>query len=192
MDADFSVELGADDPTLEFPWEDAGTALRHFDIRKHPEQIRFVDEAEHYRELHDFLVAINAGVSQFESAKCDVWTDDELSAAEDVYDGTLKFASYVDLIFCSASGHRGSFPTHEKLARRIAELLGKAPEMSAQAEFIIRRCYFRDEPAAPDGFYYTFYLSGYGSDEAEARSRWGIALNLVQNALLQVSAESKF
>ena len=52
MDADFSVELGADDPTLEFPWEDAGTELRHFDIKKHPEQIRFVDEAEHYRELH--------------------------------------------------------------------------------------------------------------------------------------------
>lgn len=192
MDADFSVELGADDPTLEFPWEDAGTALRHFDIKNNPEQIRFVDEAEQYRELHDFLVAINSKTSKFESAKCDVWTDEELSPSEDIYDGTLKFASYIDLLFTSETGQRTNFVSHQKIARRIAELLSKAPEMSAQAEFIIRRCYFRDEPEPQDGFYITFYLSGYGADEAEARSRWGIALNLVQNALLQVSAESRF
>jgi hypothetical protein len=189
MDADFSVELGTDDPSLEFPWEDAETALRHFDIRNNPEQVRFVDEAEQYRELHDFLVALNSKSSIFESAKCDVWTDDELSPAEDIYDGALKFASYIDLVFTGATKQRTNFAQHERLARRIVELLGKAPEMPAQAEFSIRRCYFCDQPEAEDGFYFTCYLFGYGADEAEARSRWGIALNLVQNVLLQVSAE---
>jgi hypothetical protein len=189
MDADFSVELGADDPSLEFPWEDAETALRHFDIRNNPEQVRFVDEAEQYRELHNFLVALNSKSSIFESAKCDVWTDDELSPAEDIYDGALKFASYIDLVFTGATKQRTNFAQHERLARRIVELLGKAPEMPAQAEFFIRHCCFRDETETQDGFYVTFYLFGYGADEAEARSRWGIALNLVQNVLLQVSAE---
>jgi hypothetical protein len=190
MDADFSVELGADDPSLEFPWEDAETALRHFDVRNNPEQVRFVDEAEQYRELHDFLVALNSKTSIFETAKCDVWTDDELLPAEDIYDGALKFASYIDLVFTGATKQRTNFAHHERLARRIVELLGKAPEMSAQAEFSIRRCYFCDQPEAEDGFYLTFYLFGYGADEVEARKRWGIALNLVQNVLLQVSAES--
>jgi hypothetical protein len=39
-----------------------------------------------------------------------------------------------------------------------------------------------------DGFYITFYLFGYGDDEAEARQRWGIGLNLVENAIRQVAA----
>ncbi len=189
MDADFSVELGADDSTLDFPWEAPGTAFRYFDIKAEPEQLRFVDEAEKYRELHDFLSALNSPASVFETAKCDVWSDDEISEAEEIFDGSTKFASYVDLVLSRTDPCRTDFAAHERIARRVAQLLGKAPEIPAQAEFIIRRCYFRgiDEPVS--GFYITFYLAGYGSDEADARGQWGISLLLVQNALLQVSAE---
>jgi hypothetical protein len=35
----------------------------------------------------------------------------------------------------------------------------------------------------------TIYVSGYGDDAIDARQRWGMALNLVQNVLLQLSAE---
>jgi hypothetical protein len=45
---------------------------------------------------------------------------------------------------------------------------------------------------APDpgreGFYLTFYLSGYGDHEQQAQERWRIALQLAANALLQLSA----
>ena len=189
MDADFSVELGADDPTLDFPWEAPGTPLRFFDIKAEPDLLRFIDEAEQYRELRDFLLAINSQSSMFQTAKCDVWTVEELDPSEDIYDGSQKMASYVDLVLTASDGPRADFAAHEKLVRRIVELLGKAPELSAAAEFIIRRCYFRDEAATDSGFYITFFLSGYGADEAEARQRWGIALKVVQNALLQISLE---
>jgi hypothetical protein len=191
MDADFSVELGADDPTLDFPWEAPGTPLRFFDIKSEPELLRFIDEAERYRELHDFLPAINSQSSMFQTAKCDVWTVEELDPSEDIYEGSQKLASYVDLISTTPNLPRIDFPAHERLAKRIVELLGKAPDMSAAAEFFIRRCYFREEAGTESGFYITFYLSGYGGDEAEARQRWGIALKVVQNALLQISLETR-
>lgn len=191
MDADFSVELGAEDPTLDFPWEAPGTPLRFFDIKSEPDLLRFVDEAEQYRELRDFLLATNSQSSMFHTAKCDVWTVEELDPSEDIYDGSQKLASYVDLVLAATDGLRTSFPAHEKLAKRIVELLGKAPELSAAAEFVVRRCYFREEAAVDSGFYITFYLSGYGADAEEARQRWGIALKVVQNALLQISLETR-
>jgi hypothetical protein len=191
MDADFSVELGVDDPTLDFPWEAPDTPFRFFDIKSEPNLLRFIDEAEQYRELRDFLTAINSQASTFQTAKCDVWAVEELDPSEDIYEGSQKLASYVDLVLTSPNPLRTDFPAHEKLAKRIVELLGKAPELSAAAEFIIRRCYFREGAATDSGFYITFYLSGYGEDEADARQRWGIALKVVQNALLQISLETR-
>jgi len=202
MDADFSVELGAEDATLDFPWEAEGTPLRYYDVRRQPELLRFIDEAEKYHELRDFLAAVNSAASLLETAKCDTWVERELSEAEDIYHAELKFVSYVDLVFASsgpaprsASGAetpstaRTDFPTHERMVKRLAEMLGRAPRIQSAAEFIIRRCYFRDSAEPVSGYYVTFYLSGYGLDDEDARRRWGIGLNVVQNALLQLSAE---
>ena len=76
---------------------------------------------------------------------------------------------------------------HEQLARQIADLLKKVPEIPAAAELIIRRCFYQTVPEVRDGFYITFYLFGYGDDEAQARQRWAIALKLVENAIRQIS-----
>jgi len=38
-----------------------------------------------------------------------------------------------------------------------------------------------------EGFYVTFYLFGYGEDEAQARESWAIGLKLVENAIRQMS-----
>ena len=189
MDADFSVELGADDPTLEFPWEAEGTPLRYVDVKNNPDQLRFVDEAEKYHELHTFLAAMNSATSMLVSAKCDVWADSEIQEAEEIYEAETKFVSYVDLVYTADSGRRADFLSHEHLVRRTVELLGRAPQITSAAEFIVRRCYFCGGDDVESGFYVTFYLTGYGADEDEARQRWGIGLNVVQNALLQVSAE---
>lgn len=189
MDADFSVELGADDPTLEFPWLAEGTPLRYVDVKSNPDQLRFVDEAEQYHELHGFLAAVNSQASLLISAKCDVWADSDIQEAEEIYEAEMKFVSYVDLVFTQESGRRSDFSAHDSLVRRAVELLGRAPQIMSAAEFIVRRCFFSDTDAVESGFYVTFYLTGYGADEDEARQRWGIGLNVVQNALLQVSAE---
>ena len=178
MDADFSVELGADDPTLDFPWEALGTPLRFFDIKNEPDLLRFIDEAERYRELRDFLAAINSQSSMFQTAKCDVWCVEELDPSEDIYEGSQKLASYVDLVLASSTLSRTDFPTHEKLAKRIVELLGKAPELSAAAEFIIRRCYFHDaEPPnsasiSPSTFRVTARMKRTRVSAGESPSTW--------------------
>jgi hypothetical protein len=34
MDADFSIELGPEDPVLDFPWKDSSGKFAYFDLKK--------------------------------------------------------------------------------------------------------------------------------------------------------------
>ncbi len=194
MDATVTVELGADDACLEIPWQ-AGE-LRYYDLKRNPELLLQVAEANHNREIAEFLASINSPLSMLETAKCDTWLTDEIEEHEKIYAANWKFSSYVDLIFTDSKA-RFTRAGHENFANRIARLLRRAPDLASSAEFIVRRCYFHEatgteaRPAIAEGesgFYITFYLFGFGDDEDEARRRWGIALKVVENALLQLSA----
>jgi hypothetical protein len=187
MDVELTVELAAGDPTLAIPWSSDDGRLRYLDLKRRPELLLLVDEASRYREIAEFLVQVNSPVSLLESAKCDAWYTTELSESELIYGAAGKFVSYCDVFF-SAGETRYSFDQHQHFAQRLLKLLARAPQISAAAEFILRRCYYQ-QPGTPagDGFYFTFYLSGYGDDEADARQRWGIALKLIGNAILQLS-----
>src|SRR5208282_2533865 len=99
MDADFSIELGREDPVLDFPWTDPAGKLAYFDLKRQPALIAKVEEAEQFPELAEFLRTVNSALSLVESAKCDVWTTAELSAEEEIFNASHKFASYVDLVF---------------------------------------------------------------------------------------------
>ena len=190
MDADFSVELGSEDPVLDFPWTDASGQLAYFDLRRHPELLAQVEEAKQFPELADFLRSVNSARSAVESAKCDVWETTELTPQEEIFAKPHKFASYVDLVFCRTD-QRQSFPKHEQFAKRLAALLRRAPEMSSSAEVCVRRCFFVEGGLAREGFYFTVYISGYGSDEITARRNWGVALKLVANAIGQLSLSGR-
>ena len=109
----------------------------------------------------------------------------------------------MDVIFTDVSQHT-SFPRHEEFGRAISQLLNKAPDFAAAAEFIIRRCYYHvrdgathtadvnlDNAEVESGFGITIYLYGYGDDAAEAKQRWTIALKVLQNALVQLSARER-
>ncbi len=198
MDADFSVELGPprEEATLELPW-DSGVAQgpRYLDLKRQPDLLPSLEEAARYSELAEVLRVLNSRNSAFQTAKCDVWSSTELSEAEQIYDASLKFASYVDIVYDEQQvDARYSFFRHEDLARAIADLLKKAPDMAATVELIVRRCYYH-QPAAEggksaeprSGFYITVYVFGYGDDEDSSRQSWGIALQLVANAILQLS-----
>ena len=192
MQADFSVELGAQDDLMELPWAAASAdGPRYYDLKRQPELLLNVEEAFKNRELGEFLAAINSRSSILESSKCDVWYSDQLNAEEKIYGGEGKFASYIDLIF-SEPVLREAFAEHELFVKEICTLLKRAPEISSAAEFVVRRCYYRTHPQNQaehiEGFGITFYLFGYGADRAEARQRWAIALKVVENALLQLSA----
>ncbi|HET7840563.1 MAG TPA: hypothetical protein VFM21_03110 [Terriglobia bacterium] len=203
MQADFSVELGADDRRLEVPWTSEDGSLRYYDLKRQPELLLQIEEAHHNRELGEFLSAVNSPGSMLETAKCDTWTTDEILPEEEIYGAPWKYSSYIDLIF-SDPHPRLSFEGHQNFSHRLVRLLHKVPEISAAAEFIVRRCSYHRQAlsagaavnAAPiaaaesstEGFYFTLYLSGYGDDSDEARRHWGIALKLVENAILQLSA----
>jgi hypothetical protein len=212
MDADFSIELGREDPVLDFPWKDPAGKLAYVDLKRHPELLARIEEAEKFPELGEFLRATNSARSLVETAKCDAWGTTELSPEEEVYDASHKFVSYVDVVFSNidvrqsslrqssvhpSSWHqsssrqfslRESLPAHEQFARKLVELLRRVPETPSAAEVCVRRCYFGEDGGVREGFYCTLYVSGYGNDSASARQNWGVGLKLVGNAIVQLSA----
>jgi len=194
MDATVSVELGAEDAHLEVPWQVGD--LRYCDLKRHPELLLELPESRN-REMAEFLTAMNSALSMLETVKCDTWLNDQMEEQEAIHAAAWKFGSYVDLIFTDPRA-RARFAAHENFAKRIARLLRRAPDIPSAAEFIVRRCYYAPgaagaggqpsgDSAVAEGFCLTFYLFGYGDDEDEARRRWGIALKVVENALLQLS-----
>ncbi len=189
MQADSAIELDAQSDTLEVPWSAADGRVRYYDLRRQPELLLNIEEARRHRELGEFLVAVNSQASILETAKCDAWVSNEISEDERIYGAPWKFGSYVDLIFTD-DGPRASLERHQELADDASRLLRRAPEIPAAAEFVIRRCFYRRAPAPEpqQGFYVTFYLYGYGDDQQDAQRRWGIALKVVENLLLQLSA----
>ena len=193
MDADFSIELGREDPVLDFPWKDPAGKLAYVDLKRHPELLASIEEAEQFPELGEFLRTLNSPRSMVETAKCDAWSTSELTPEEDIYHASHKFASYVDvvlsaLIFCHNDA-RLSLPAHEQFARKLVALLQRAPETPSAAEVSVRRCYFAANEAGEvrEGCYCTLYVSGYGNDESSARLNWGVGLKLVGNAIVQLS-----
>lgn len=187
MDADYSVELGRDDPVLDFPWTDPEGKVAYQDLKRHPELLARLPEATSSPELAEFLRAVNSRLSIVESAKCDAWTTDDLSAEEEIFGAKHKCASYVDLVLSDIDA-RKSLPFHELFAKRLVTLLRKTPETPSSAEVCVRRCYFSSGDGRQEGLYMTLYVNGYGDDVARARQNWGIALRLAGNALLQLSA----
>ncbi len=185
MEADFAVELAADDETLDLPWAAANGGPRYYDLKRQPELLLKVEEASRIPELGEFLAAINLPAGTLESAKCDTWSSTEINPEEEIWGAGCKFCSYVDLLF-SQETSRCSFAEHEHFAKRITQLLKRVPEIPAAAELLIRRCFFHSNDETREGFYITLYLFGYGDDQPQARQRWTIALKLVENAIRQV------
>ena len=185
MEADFAIELGAEDETLELPWSADDGGPRYYDLKRQPELLLNVEEASRVPELSDFLVVMNSSAGILETAKCDTWPSTEINPEEEIFGAAHKFCSYVDILF-SAGTSRYSLAEHEQFAKRVTQLLKRVPEIPAAAEFLIRRCFYHVADNIQEGFYITLYLFGYGDDEPQARRRWAIALKLVENAIRQV------
>ena len=139
MEADFAVELGADDETLELPWAAADGGPRYFDLKRQPELLLNVEEASRVPELGEFLVVINSPAGILETAKCDTWSSTEINPEEEIFGAAYKFCSYVDIVFSQES--RYSFADHEQFAKRVTQLLKRVPEIPAAAELLVRRAF---------------------------------------------------
>lgn len=188
MQADYSVELGSGDPALEMPWRAEDGSVRYYNLKLHPDLVLNIPEARDYPELSAFLSRVNASGFPLETAKCDAWPGRELAVEEEIFGATCKFVSYVDLLF-SDDDLRFSLEKHQALAEEVCNLLKRAPEMAAAAEFVVRHCHYHSDGTPGNsriGFCISAYVTGYGDSEEEARQRWTIALKLLQHALVQV------
>lgn len=191
MQADFAVECGANDPTLEIPWNSPDGSQRFYDLKSQPELLLNIEETYDNRELAEFLAAFNAPHSPFQTAKCDTWLTEQLDAEDAIFGVAMKYGSYIDIIFTSPA-QQLDFSQHESLASQLSTMLGRIPDFASAVEFVVRRCYYHrtaDMNESEDGFYITLYLSGYGDDEETARKNWTIGLAVVRNAMLQVGAK---
>jgi hypothetical protein len=190
VEADFSIELGAEDEALEMPWAAAAGGPRYCDLKRSPELLRNLEEVQRFPELGEFLAAVNSPASLIETAKCDTWSSTEINPEEEIFGTTHKFGGYIDCLF-SDSKARFVFSQNEQFVQQLTQLLRRVPEMPAAAEFLVRRCYYHEAETIRDGFYVTLYLFGYGDDETQARRQWAIALKLVENAIRQMSAQAR-
>jgi hypothetical protein len=190
MDADWSVELGHDDPSLEFPWSSPDGTPGFVDLTQQLEAVREIPEAAQYPELARFLLELNGKFSPWLTAKCDVWIENELGEEEDIYDAKLKMCSYVDVVRRNES-ERFSFEQHERWVKSASMRLRNIGPHPIACELIVRRCWYRASSGSDDepipGFYITLYLFGYGNVEAEARASWGGGLTRVSGVLITLA-----
>jgi len=163
VEADFAVELGADDETLEFPWAEDG-GLRYYDLKRQPELLPKLEEARRVPELGGFLGVLNSSSGILETAKCDTWSSTEINPEEEVYGRHTNSAPMWTSCF-SAGTCRYCLAEHEQFAKRVTQLLKRVPEIPAAAEFLIRRAFYHSADEMQEGFYITLYLFGYGDDE---------------------------
>ncbi|HEY5027589.1 MAG TPA: hypothetical protein VIK39_04210 [Candidatus Angelobacter sp.] len=148
MQADFSVELGREDPALELPWSSPDKHVRYYDLKHHPELVQQIPEAVAHPELGSFLSRINAAGFPLATAKCDAWSSREVAPEEEIF-GDRKFVSYIDLVFVNEAD-RCSFEKHESFAKELCRLLVRAPEIPAAVELVIRHCYYHKETLVHD------------------------------------------
>lgn len=188
MDADWSVELGTDDPALELPWASPDGSQQYIDLLLHPEAINQIPEAERYPPLRKLLIALNANKSSWRTAKCDVWLDDEPGDTVGTEAGHRRVCSYVDIIRRD-SAQRFSFTQHEAWVKEAAARLRSLGDNGIACELVVRRCYFHmDHERAADsepGFCVTLYVVAHGSDETRAFAGWSQGLSLVSSVLIE-------
>lgn len=143
MQVDSSVELGRDDPALEFPWCSEDGCFRYQDLKSDPALINKIPEARDCQELREFLLRINAPDSALQTVKADLWQTGEISPEEQIFTASRKTVSYIDLIFADPA-MRLSLQSHLNLVEKLCNLLRRAPEIPAAIEFVARHCHYHD------------------------------------------------
>ena len=184
MDADWSVELGAEDAALEFPWASPDGKLTYVDLSKDLRDLSRISEAVRHPALRGLLIGINGNLmpSGWQSVKCDAWLDKEVSQYAGPEQVQWRMASYVDVIRREA-GERFSFERHEAWVKAVAQRLRHYPAAAYSCELVVRRCYYRLEEDPEDsavGFCVTVYVFGYGDTEEHTEcNSWKGALDRV-------------
>jgi hypothetical protein len=170
MEADWSVEIGADLPMIVVPW------ASFIDLRLEPAAAYHLQEAVAIPALAQALTQLNQEPSAIFTSKCDFWPIgtseiDPLEFAATPENAKHGIACYIDIIARDESLFT-SFPAHEVLARSIVDELRGVELTQGRVELVIR-------PAIVDeheGFAFTLYVAACGLTEDAARAIFKSAL----------------
>ena len=180
MEADWSVELTADDPVIIVPWAAASDDPRKCDFVDLRLGVHLIDEIEEARlvpELRAGLLLLNSARSPLWTVKCDTWESDtqmdpyEMDAAP--ADTRLSAGSYIDLL-ARDSGLQASFDRQERWVRAVAQALRAIPARAARVDIVLRRA----EVNGVAGYGVSWFVEGCGATAQRAQQAWSEALGL--------------
>lgn len=191
METDWSVAAAADDPVIEVPWRDDGSALAWVDLRVNAEAQRkrmaAIPEAATSPALAHSLALLNAPLGLLLTTKCDRWRMNEeeradLADALDAPATTYGYGSYIDVLMAHATPMT-DFLLHEEWVRLTAMRCAALTAEAAQMEVIVR-------PACSNGIWgygTTLYCYAGGMDEAHAEAAWASALTQITPVLIEAA-----
>lgn len=190
MEADWSVELTADDPVIVVPWSAASDDPRKckfVDLRLGAHLVDEIEEARPVPELRAALLLLNSAASPLWTVKCDTWESDtpmdpyEMDAAPE--DTAFGAGSYVDLL-ARDNALQASFDRQERWVRTVTEALRAVPARAARVELVLRRAQVNHVA----GYGVSWFVEGCGATAQRARQAWsealGLALPVMMNAHL--------
>jgi hypothetical protein len=168
---------------VEFPWKNSA-GDEYLDLCENPGAITQIAAARENPPFARVLLQLNEEDSLFRTIRAKVWS----APSEKVGDGEF-FHSRIDLIFA-----REAFNTiperFEDVVRRLVELWMKdfsADALAARLEVL--PCKFVS--SNQDGAALRITLTARGANADQARTRWGLGLVRMQQALLFVSRAMK-
>ena len=198
MQADWTVECGADDPTVAVPWANQDGSLRYIDLHAAGANVNQIPEAARYPCLAAALRRWNQADAPVFTAKCDVWNyAADLFDAEDLPGSAYAQASYIDLLPRDEATF-SSFAACQKLLRACTNAAQRIELADCRCEWILRLARIfpmtATENAAPtdvyrEGFATTLYVWGYGASPHAAETVWASALaSLIEPVILTMAS----
>jgi len=196
MEADWEVEIGPEAPVIEALW------LGFIDLRRTPERIREIEEAQRFPALATALVHLNRSdlggdfsvdtvaadalsESQVWTSKCDFWAldpaldpwdPDELDAAPT--ESRSALACYIDMLGRDASVF-ARLDEAETWARATVYRLRETVCRSCRVDLVIRRAFKEDREV----FGITVYTVACGADAIAAERALSGALMALVSAI---------
>lgn len=182
MEADWSVEVGADLPTIDVPWEG------FIDLRHDPSLVSNLDEAASSATLAQVLVMLNERGSPVFTSKCDLWllAEDEIDPLEFDAAGEgamVGVACYVDIVARRESLIM-SFPAHETWVRRATEEMRRIKMRRSRVDLVVRPATVDES----DGYALTLYVASCGATGNDAYGIFQMALKSAATITMNLTA----
>jgi hypothetical protein len=184
MEADWSVEVGSDLPTIAVPWE----GFVH--LRRDPLLASSLIETADSSILAQSLIRLNQESSPVFTSKCDHW----LLSAEEIdpleFDAEARnaewgIACYIDIIARNQALF-ASFHAHEAWVRSLSNGLRQTKLPQARVELVVRAA----NVDAREGFAITLYTAACGASEAAAEAIFQAALEAAVTITMKQAASA--